>query len=179
MHISNTKINGIYHSCFCSLTVNESHLQNILIRMVYLQQVFALLTIITCIWAKILSLDLTFCLKVHSNLGMQRFNILVVCIRKDWKHFFLMSSVFLFIYYVLFGCPMANFGPLLRAQSPRPILITAFMSSYPKSHWEPPNKIGFLNPAKRLVELEPGIFWFTHNALILLACTFNMHGTSI
>ena len=26
----NTTINVIYHSCFCNLTVNESHLQNIL-----------------------------------------------------------------------------------------------------------------------------------------------------
>ena len=116
MLISNTAINEIYHSCFCNLTVNESHLQNILIRMVYLRQVIALLTIITCLWARILSLDLTFGLKVHSNLGMQGFNILVVYIRKDWQHFFLLNSVFLFLYCALFGCPTANFGPLLRAQ---------------------------------------------------------------
>ena len=148
----NTKINVMYHSCFCNLTVNESHLQNILIRMVYLQQVFLLLTIITCLWAKILSLALTFCLKVHSNLGMQRFNILVVYIRKDWKHFFLIKSVFLFIYYVLFGYPLANFGPLPRAQPHSPNLHhSVYVKFQPKSHWEPPNKIWFLNPAKRLV----------------------------
>ena len=170
----------MYHSCFCNLTVNESHLQKILVRVVYLQQVFLLPTIITCLWAKMLSLALTFCLKVHSNLGVQRFNILVFYIRKDWKRFILMESVFLFIYYVLFGCPSANFGPLPRAQPYSPNLHhSIYVKFQPKSHWELPNKIGFLNPAKRLVNFQPGTFWFTHNPLTLLAFTFTMHDTSI
>lgn len=83
------------------------------------------------------------------------------------------------IYYVLLAAQRPTFGHYWGHSLTRPILITAFMSSYPKSHWEPPNEIGFLNPAKRLVEFEPGIFWFNHNALILLACTFSMHDTSI
>ena len=117
--------------------------------------------------------------KAHSNLDMQGINI-VFYIWKDWKHFFLMKSVFLFIYYVLFGCPTANFGPLPRAQPHSPNLNhSVYVSFLPKGHWKPHNKIGSLNPAEHLVEFEPGTFRFAHNALTLLACTFTMHDISI
>ena len=119
---------------------------------------------------------MTFCLKAHSNLGMQGINILVFYIWKDWKHFFLMKGVFLFTYYVLFGCPTANFGLLPRAQPHSPNLNHSVCVCFlPKSHWEPHNKIGSLNPAQHLVEPKPGTSRFTHNALTLLACTFTMH----
>ena len=176
----NTTINVIYHPCFCNRAVNKWNLQNILIRMVYLQQYFVLLTIIACLWAKILRLALTFCLKVHSNLGMQGINILMVYIRKDWKHFFLMKSVLLFIHHLLFGCQTANFGQLARAQFHSVNLnYSVYANFQAKRHWEPPNKTGSLNPAKHLVEFELGTFWFNHNTLTHLTCTVTMHDISI
>ena len=41
------------------------------------------------------------------------------------------------------------------------MLITAFLQFRPEGHREPRNEVGFLIPAGRLVESEPGIFRFS------------------
>lgn len=64
------------------------------------------------------------------------------------------------LFYLLFVCHTANFGPLLRDSPTYPMLITALLKIWPDGHREPRNKNGSLSSAECLVELEPGTFKF-------------------
>ena len=61
---------------------------------------------------------------------------------------------------LLFGCPMANFGPLSRGQPHSPDVNHCVLHFRPEGHREPRNEVGSLSPAKRLLGFEPGTFQF-------------------
>ena len=84
----------------------------------------------------------------------------------------------IWFFYLLFGCPTTNFGPLLGqlwAIIPKfgslggsltnLLLITVLFKFLPKDHWEPCNKVGSLSSALGLVGSELENFQFYQNAL--------------
>ena len=72
-------------------------------------------------------------------------------LQKLWKMFF---------FYLLFGCPTANFGPLSRGQPHSPNVNHCSIHFQPQGHREPRNKVGSLSPAEHLVGFEPRTFRF-------------------
>ena len=57
-------------------------------------------------------------------------------------------------FYPLFGCPAANFGPLLGGSLTDPMFITAFYLILPEGHREPLNKVGSQSPAGAKISLS-------------------------
>ena len=70
------------------------------------------------------------------------------------------SLLFEDFFYLLFGCPTANFGSLSRGILTNPMLITAFYLFRPEGHREHHNEVGSQNPAEHLVRFEPGFALF-------------------
>ena len=71
------------------------------------------------------------------------------------------SGYAILLFELLFGCPTANYGPLLMRQPlTHSMLITFVLRIRPKGHRESRNKVGSLNPTERLVGLEPRTFQF-------------------
>ena len=68
------------------------------------------------------------------------------------------STVYLFK--LLFGCPTANFGSLLRGQSHSPDVDHCVLHFRPEGHRESHNGVAFLSLAECLVGFEPGNFQF-------------------
>ena len=66
---------------------------------------------------------------------------------------------------MLFGCFMADFGPLSRRQPYSPNVNHCLFSIRPEGHQELCNKVGSLSPAEHLVEFKPGTILFIHNTL--------------
>ena len=64
-------------------------------------------------------------------------------------------------FWLLFGCPTVNFGPLLREQ-PDSLDINHFVFTFltRRGHRESHSKAGSLSPAQCLVGFEPGSFRF-------------------
>ena len=89
------------------------------------------------------------------------------CIRYFLSNFFIFSSnerpsktmknVF---FYLLFGFPTANFGPLSRGQPHSSNVNHCSLHFQPQGHREPRNKVGSQSPAEHLVGFEPGTFRF-------------------
>ena len=69
-------------------------------------------------------------------------------------------SVTIYISKLLFGCPTANSGPLLRGQSHSPDVNHCVLDFRLEGHQEPRNEVGSLSLAERLVGFEPGTFRF-------------------
>ena len=65
-------------------------------------------------------------------------------------------------FYLLLGCPTANFALLLRGQSHQLDVNNCMFDSLiqSKSHMEPRNEVGSQSLAKHLVGFEPRTFWF-------------------
>ena len=59
---------------------------------------------------------------------------------------------------LLFGCPMANFGPLSRGQPHAPDVNHCITQFQLEDHQEPCNEVGFLSPTKCLVGFDLGTF---------------------
>ena len=79
-------------------------------------------------------------------------------------------------FYLLFGCPTANFGSWSWNSLSYHILIVVLWHSWPVDCQEPTYKVGSLNTIKSPLWVEPGSFRFhcnvvTHSKLPL-ACNF-------
>ena len=62
------------------------------------------------------------------------------------------ANIKTYFFYLLFGCPMVNFGPFSKEQScSSDTNQSIFINFWPKIQQEPCNKAGSLNPAKCLV----------------------------
>ena len=59
---------------------------------------------------------------------------------------------------LLFGCPMANFGPLSRGQPHSPDVNHCILHFRREGHREPRNEVGSQSLAEHLVGFEPGTF---------------------
>ena len=77
-----------------------------------------------------------------------------------WNTFFdqfILNSLF---FKLLFDCPMANFGSLLRGQPCSPDVNHSVLHFWPEGQRESCNEVGFLSLAKCLVGFEVGSFQF-------------------
>ena len=69
-------------------------------------------------------------------------------------------------FYLLFGCPTANFGLLSRGQDHSPNVNYCVLSTFNmKAIRNHENEVGSLSPAKHLVGFEPGTLQFFHKTL--------------
>ena len=66
---------------------------------------------------------------------------------------------------LLFGCPTASFGPLLRGQPHSLNCNDCVIQFQPESHQEPRNYVESLSPAKCLKGFKLGNFQFHHKVL--------------
>ena len=78
-----------------------------------------------------------------------------------------MLSFFIFcLFLYALWLPLANFGPLLTGQCHSTDVNHCVYSSFELKVRGPPNEVGFLHLAERLVRLETGTFLLICNALI-------------
>ena len=70
------------------------------------------------------------------------------------------------LFFMLFDCPTANFGPLWSGQPLSPYVNHCFFVDFwPEGHREPRNEVEFLSPAERLAGIEPETVRLLRNAL--------------
>ena len=82
------------------------------------------------------------------------------------------TKLFFVFFELLFGCPMANFEPLLRGKPHSHDVNHCISYFQPEGHWELRNKVGSLGPAECLVGFELGTFQFLLQCKIVLFCYF-------
>lgn len=70
-----------------------------------------------------------------------------------------------FLFHLLFGCSIVDFGQLLRCSLTHPMLITAFVKFHPEGRWEHRYEVGSLSPAEHPVGLDPSTFQFLSQRL--------------
>ena len=77
-----------------------------------------------------------------------------ILIKKKLLSQFLSNIQVILFFYLVFGCPTVNFGPLLVDSHTHLMLVTAFVKFWPKGHQKSHNDAGSLSWAKCLVGFE-------------------------